>query len=213
MPGPIASMRPPVVRTARRWWAPTPPRSEAGPCCWWSHSWACRGALCCVVLCYGVLCCVVLCCVVLCCVVLCCVVLCCVVLCCVVLRCVVLCCVVLCCVVLCCVVLCCAAGPVTRRQWPGCLPTGTGKREGVCLSARCVLVCCCTAGSSARSHLAGTAQPTPVHGHTRSSGPTALCVMCCTISILCAVPHCLVLCSALHCVCLAALHLWVVGSG
>ena len=35
----------------------------------------------------------------------------------------------------------------------------------------------------------------------------------CTICSLCAEPHCLVLCPALHCVCLAALHLWAVGSG
>ena len=48
-------------------------------------------------------------------------------------------CVVLCCVVLCCVVLCCAEGAVTKRQRPGCLPTGTGKRAGLCvLCARCV---------------------------------------------------------------------------
>ena len=106
----------------------------------------CCVVLCCVVLCCVVLCCVVLCCAVLCCavacrVVLCCVVLCCVVLCCVVLCCVVLCCVVLCCVVLCCVVLCCAEGASTRRQWPGCLPTGTGKREAVCLArTSCVSV-------------------------------------------------------------------------
>ena len=103
----------------------------------------CRGrrccpVLCCVVLCCVVLCCVVLCCVVLCCVVLCCVVLCRVVLCCVVLCCVVLCRVVLCCVVLCCVVLRCAEGAVTRRQWPGCLPTGTGKREGCVCCVRAV---------------------------------------------------------------------------
>ena len=32
-----------------------------------------------------------------------------------------------------CGVVCCAEGAVTRRQWPGCLPTGTGKREG-CVS-------------------------------------------------------------------------------
>ena len=83
----------------------------------------------------------------------------------------------------------------------------------MCLSARCVLVCCCTAGTCAQLHLAGTVLPTPVHGHTGSSGPTAPCVLCCTISTLCAVPHCLVLCSALHCVCLAALHLLAVGSG
>ena len=52
-----------------------------------------------------------------------------------------------------------------------------------------------------------------MHGHTGSKGPIAPCVLCCTISTLCAVPHCLVLCSALYCVCLAALHLWAVGSG
>ena len=126
----------------------------------------CCAVLCCVVLCPVVLCCVVLCCVVLCCVVLCCVVLCCVALCCVVLccvalrcvalRCVVLCCVVLCCVVLCCVVLCCVAlrcvvlccaeGAVTRRQWPGCLPTGTSKREGCVSSARAVCKCVINGG-------------------------------------------------------------------
>ena len=72
---------------------------------------------CCVVLCHRVSSCAVLCRSVLCCAVLCCAVLCCVVL---GLR----------CVVLCCVVLYCAEGAVTRRQWPGCLPTGTGKREG-----------------------------------------------------------------------------------
>ena len=161
------------------------------------------------------LCCVVLCCVVLCCVVLCCVVLCCVVLCCVVLCCVVLCCVVLCCVVLCCVVLCCVVPKAL-------LPEGNGRdvyprvqvnRRAVCLSARCVLVCCCTAGTCAVLHLAGTVLPTPVHGHTGSMRPTAPRVLCCTISTWCAVPHCLVLCSALQCVCLAALHLWAAGSG
>ena len=30
---------------------------------------------------------------------------------------------------------------VTRRQWPGCLPTGTGKREGCVYSARAVYKC------------------------------------------------------------------------
>ena len=180
----------------------------------------------CVVLCCVVLCCVVLCCVVLCCVVLCCVVLCCgvvwcgvvwcgvvwcVVLCCVVLCCVVLCCVVLCCVVLCCVVLrgvvWCAEGAVTRRQWLGCLPMGTGKQEG-CVS-KCALCASVLLYSrtSAQSHLAGIALPTPVHSHTGSSRPTAPCVPRCTISTFCAVPHWLVLCTALHCVCPAALHL------
>ena len=34
---------------------------------------------------------------------------------------------------------CCAEGAITKRQRPGCLPTGTGKRAGLCvLCARCV---------------------------------------------------------------------------
>ena len=38
-----------------------------------------------------------------------------------------------------CGVVWCAEGAVTRRQWPGCLPTGTGKQAGLCvLCARCV---------------------------------------------------------------------------
>ena len=102
------------------------------------------------------------------------------------------------------------------------LPEGNGRdvyprvqvnERAVCLSVRCVLVCCCKAGTCAQSHLASTALLTPVHGHTGSSGPTAPCVLRCTISTLCAVPHCLVLCTALHCVCPAALHLWAVGIG
>ena len=52
-----------------------------------------------------------------------------------------------------------------------------------------------------------------LHGHTGSSGPTAPCVLRYTINILCAVLHYLVLCTALQCVCPAALHLWAVGSG
>ena len=56
--------------------------------------------------------------------------------------CVVLCCVVLCCAVLCCVVLCCVVpNAVTKKQWPGCLPTGTGKREGCVYSACAVCKC------------------------------------------------------------------------
>ena len=150
---------------------------------------------------------------VLCCIVLCCVVLCCVVLCCAVLCCVVLYCVVLCCVVLRCVVVCCAEGAVTRRQWPGCLPTGTGKREGyVSKCALCASVLLYSR-TSALSHLAGIALPTPVHSHTGSSRATAPCVPCCTISAFCVVLHCLVLCTALHRVCPAALHLWAEGSG
>ena len=74
------------------------------------------------------------------------------------------------------------------------LPEGNGRdvyprvqvnRRAVCLSALCVLVCCCTAGTSAQSHLADAALPTPVHGLTGSSGPTAPCVLPCTISTLC----------------------------
>ena len=85
--------------------------------------------------------------------------------------------------------------------------------KALCLNAHCVLVWCCTAGTSAQSHLACTALQTPVHRHTRSSRPTAPCVLRCTISTLCAVPHYLVLCTALHYVCPAALLLWAVGSG
>ena len=120
----------------------------------------------------------------------------------------------------CCGVVCCVLA--WRGVPKALLPKGNGQDvyprvqingRAVCLSARCVLVCRCTAGTYALSHLAGTVLPTPMHGHTGSKGPTAPCVLCCTISLLCAVPHCLVLCSALHCVCLAALHLWAVGSG
>ena len=58
---------------------------------------------------------------------------------------VVLCCVVLCYVVLCCVgfgVVWCAEGANTRRQRPGYLPAGTGKREG-CVSQRALCVVWC----------------------------------------------------------------------
>ena len=40
-----------------------------------------------------------------------------------------------------CGVVWCAEGAVARRQWPGCLPTGTGKREGRVCSARAVCKC------------------------------------------------------------------------
>ena len=62
-----------------------------------------------------------------------------VVLCCVVLRCVVLCCVVWCGVVSCCVVLCgvvlCGVPKalLPKGKRPGCLPTGKGKRAGLCV--------------------------------------------------------------------------------
>ena len=106
-----------------------------------------------------------------------------------------------------------AEGAVTRRQWPGCLPTGTGKRQG-CVS-KCALCASVLLYSrtSALSHLAGIALLTPVHSHTGSSRPTAPCVPRCTISAFCVVPHCLVLCIALHRACPAALHLWAEGDG
>ena len=100
---------------------------------------------------------------------------------------------------------------VRNRAAPMC--ASVRNRARTAITTGLVLVCCRTAGTSAQSHLAGTALPTPVHGHTGSSGPTAPCVLRCTISTSCAVPHCLVLCTALHCVCPAALHLWAVGSG
>ena len=82
----------------------------------------------------------------------------------VVLRGVVWCGVVWCSVVWCGVVWC-AKGAVTRRQWPGCLPTGTGKREGcvfkcaLCASVlsysrdQCTVALgrCCSANACARS--------------------------------------------------------------
>ena len=38
-----------------------------------------------------------------------------------------------------CGVVWCAEGAVTGRKWPGCLPTGTGKRAGLRVwRARCV---------------------------------------------------------------------------
>ena len=55
--------------------------------------------------------------------------------------------VVVCCVVLCCVVLCvvvwCAEGAITKWQRPGCLPTGTGKRAGLCVLCCVRAVCKC----------------------------------------------------------------------
>ena len=40
-----------------------------------------------------------------------------------------------------CGVVWCTEGAVTRRQRPGCLPTGTGKREGCVYSVRAVCKC------------------------------------------------------------------------
>ena len=110
----------------------------------------------------------------------------------------------------------CAEGAVTRRQWPGCLPTGTGKRAGLCvLCARCVLVCCCIAG--------------PVHTRT---WPALLCRCLCAVTqgligplhrACHAAPSVLsawcrtAWCSALHCTVCALLHCCcgqrAVGSG
>ena len=59
--------------------------------------------------------------------------------------------------------------------------------------------------TSALSHLADTALPTPARSHTGSHWPTAPCVPRCTTSAFCVVPLCLVLCTTLHCVCPAAL--------
>ena len=112
-----------------------------------------------------------------------------------------------------CGVVWCAEGAVTRRQCPGCLPTGTRKREAYvswCAPCDSVLLysrdlCCvalgryCSADPCARSHR--------VYG----ANCTASAVLH-QQYFLCGA-HCLALCSALHCVCLAALHLWAVGSG
>ena len=67
--------------------------------------------------------------------------------------------------------------------------------------------------TSALSHLADTTLPTPARNHTGSHLPTAPCVPRCTTSAFCVVPHCLVLCTTLHCVYPAALLLWAGGSG
>ena len=106
---------------------PTQPR-VAPLCC----GVLCRGVMCCSVLCFGVLCCGALCCGTLCCGV---------VVFCIVVFCVVVFCVLVCYVVVLYVVVFCAEGAVTIRQWPGCLPTGTRKREGCVYSACAVCKC------------------------------------------------------------------------
>ena len=103
------------------------------------------------------------------------------------------------------------------------LPKGKGRDvyQGAKVNGRgCVCcvrtVCRCVVAqqlTSAISHLAGTARPTPVRSHTGSHWSSAPCVPRCTISAFCVVPHCLVPCTALHCVCAAALLLWAEGSG
>ena len=113
-------------------------------------------------------------------------------------------------------------GHVWCRVAKALLPQGNGadvyprihvNGRAVCLSTHCVLVCCCAPVTYALSHLDGNVLPTPVHGHKGSMGVAAPRVLCCTVSILCAVPHCLALCSTLYRVCLAELHLWALGSG
>ena len=44
----------------------------------------------------------------------------------------------------------CAEGAVNRRQWLGCLPTGTSKREGCVCCTRAVCDCVATAGAWVR---------------------------------------------------------------
>ena len=73
----------------------------------------------------------------------------------------------------------------------------------VCALCACVFLHSLT---SAHLHLAGIALPTPVPCHTGSRRPTAPCVPCCTISAFGAVPHCLLLCTSLHCTVCALLH-------
>ena len=67
--------------------------------------------------------------------------------------------------------------------------------------------------TSALSHLADTALPTPARSHTGSHLPTVPCVPRCTTSAFSVVPHCLALGTTLHCVCPAAPLLWAGGSG
>ena len=106
-----------------------------------------------------------------------------------------------------CGVVWCAEGAVTRRQWPGCLPTGTGKREG-CVSkcALCASVLlysrdqctvalgpCCSADACARSHRVYSAHCTvcaALHYPYFVCGAALLGAMHCTV--LC-VPCCIAL--------------------
>ena len=103
------------------------------------------------------------------------------------------------CGVFCSVLLCCVVPKALLLEGNGrdVYPQVQVNGRAVYRSARCVLMCCCAAGSCARSHLAGTVLPTPVHGHTGSSGPSAPCVLCCTI-VLC-VRCCTAWCCAPHC--------------
>ena len=104
-----------------------------------------------------------------------------------------------------CGVVWCAEGAITRRQWSGCLPTGTGKREGCvskcALCARVLLYSrdqctvalgrCCSADACACSHRVYWAHYTlcaALHYHYFVCSAAllgavhciALCVPCCT---------------------------------
>ena len=52
-----------------------------------------------------------------------------------------------------CDVVWCAEGAVTRRQWLGCLPTGTRKREGCVCSVRAVCKCVDIGGKQGKGRL------------------------------------------------------------
>ena len=101
-----------------------------------------------------------------------------------------------------CGVVWCAEGAVTRRQWPGCLPTGTGKRAGLCvwcalcvsvllhsrtsalliwLALLCRRLCAVTQGPIGPLHAACRAAPSmpPVWGRT-----AWCCALHCTVCAL-----------------------------
>ena len=73
----------------------------------------------------------------------------------------------------------------------------------VCALCACVLL---PSRTSAHSHLAGIALPTPLPSHKGSRRPSAPCVPRCTMSAFCVVSHCLLLSTTLHCTVCALLH-------
>ena len=106
-----------------------------------------------------------------------------------------------------CGVVWCGEGAVTRRQWPGCLPMGIGKREG--WVSKCSVLSACVlmhSRTSADSQLAGIALSKPVPSHAGSSRPTAPCVPRSSVlsvwyrTAWCCALHCTV-CALLHCTC------------
>ena len=90
----------------------------------------------------------------------------------------------------------CAEGAVTRMQWPGCLPTGTGKWEGrvpkcaLCASVllysrdQCTVALgqCCSADTCARSQEAVGSGTPSMHCHT-ARGQWAVELLQCTASV------------------------------